>query len=350
MASSSSNILNTGIKFWCDKTPYPETCKHHTSTIYGQKAHSFFPRSVSEFKKLVVKAAIDQSLKAQNHNKRLGSKCRNKLEKAAWFDCLKLYQDTITLLNQTIDSTTKATDYDVQTWLSTALTNLETCRTGFVELGVAPETNGYKGGFPTWVTRGDRKLLQATLPAADVVVAKDGSGDYKTIKEALQAAADRSDGSKRFVIYLKRGTYEEKLDIGKNLKNIMLVGDSLRYTFITGSRSVVGGSTTFESATVAVTGEGFIARGITFQNTAGPQNHQAVALRSGADHSVFYRCGFEGYQDTLYAHSQRQFYKDCYIYGTIDFIFGNAAVVFQNCLIYVKEAYGQPAKYCNSTR
>lgn len=85
-----------------------------------------------------------------------------------------------------------------------------------------------------------------------------------------------------------------------------------------------------------MTGDGFIARGITFRNTAGPQNHQAVALRSGADLSVFYRCGFEGYQDTLYVHSQRQFYKECYIYGTVDFIFGNAAVVLQNCLIYAR--------------
>ncbi|KAJ0772167.1 putative pectinesterase [Helianthus annuus] len=83
-----------------------------------------------------------------------------------------------------------------------------------------------------------------------------------------------------------------------------------------------------------VTGSGFIARGITFRNTAGPQNHQAVALRSGSDLSVFYRCGFEGYQDTLYVHSQRQFHKECYIYGIVDFIFGNAAVVFQNCMIY----------------
>ena len=86
----------------------------------------------------------------------------------------------------------------------------------------------------------------------------------------------------------------------------------------------------------AVTGEGFIARGITFRNTAGPQNHQAVALRSGSDLSVFYQCSFEGYQDTLYVHSQRQFYKECYIYGTVDFIFGNAAVVLQNCMIYAR--------------
>lgn len=86
-----------------------------------------------------------------------------------------------------------------------------------------------------------------------------------------------------------------------------------------------------------VTGEAFVARDITFRNTAGPQNYQAVALRSSSDHSVFYRCSFEGYQDTLFVHSQRQFYKECYIYGTVDFIFGNAAVVFQNCMIYARK-------------
>ncbi len=84
----------------------------------------------------------------------------------------------------------------------------------------------------------------------------------------------------------------------------------------------------------AVVGDGFIARDITVQNTAGAANHQAVALRSGSDLSVFYRCSFEGYQDTLYVHSQRQFYRECDIYGTVDFIFGNAAVVIQNCNIY----------------
>jgi len=86
----------------------------------------------------------------------------------------------------------------------------------------------------------------------------------------------------------------------------------------------------------AVRGDGFIGRGITFRNSAGPEKRQAVAVRCGGDLSVFYRCGFEGYQDTLYVHSQRQFYRDCYIYGTVDFIFGNAAVVFQSCNIYAR--------------
>ncbi|KAL6004909.1 hypothetical protein ACLOJK_005467 [Asimina triloba] len=90
------------------------------------------------------------------------------------------------------------------------------------------------------------------------------------------------------------------------------------------------------SLRAAVMGDGFMARDMTFQNTAGPQKHQAVALRSGSDLSVFYRCSFEGYQDTLYTHSQRQFYRECDIYGTVDFIFGNSAAVLQNCSMYVR--------------
>lgn len=87
----------------------------------------------------------------------------------------------------------------------------------------------------------------------------------------------------------------------------------------------------------AVVGDGFIARDITIENSAGPSKHQAVALRSGSDRSAFYRCSFVGYQDTLYVHSFRQFYRECDVYGTVDFIFGNAAVVFQKCNLYARK-------------
>ncbi|PWA80435.1 pectinesterase 2 [Artemisia annua] len=351
-----SSALPNDVNWWCDKTPNPEPCKHFMS---GKHQKYGLIMGKSDFRKVAVQLAMERALTAESHTKWLGQKCRNEKERAAWADCVSLYEDTILQLNQTLDPTTKCTDFDAQTWLSTALTNLETCHAGFMELnasdymlplmsnnvtklisntlainnGSSSPVDSYKKGFPTWVKRGDRKLLQTAAPRPNIVVAQDGSGNYRTIKAAIDAAAKRS-GSGRFVIRIKRGVYRENIEIDNKMKNIMLVGDGMKYTIITGSRSVGGGSTTFKSGTVIVTGSGFIARGITFRNTAGPQNHQAVALRSSSDLSVFYQCGFEGYQDTLYTHSQRQFYKECYIYGTVDFIFGNAAVVFQNCMIY----------------
>lgn len=87
----------------------------------------------------------------------------------------------------------------------------------------------------------------------------------------------------------------------------------------------------------AVVGNGFVAKGITFENTAGPSKHQAVAFRSGSDLSAFYQCSFVANQDTLYVHSLRQFYRECDIYGTVDFIFGNAVAVLQSCNIYARK-------------
>uniref|UniRef100_A0A803P2R3 Pectinesterase n=1 Tax=Cannabis sativa TaxID=3483 RepID=A0A803P2R3_CANSA len=354
------------VKSWCSQTPNPQPCEYYLSTSDFNSYHTHGSiKQNSDFFKISTKAALDRAVSAHNGVVSLGPKCRNPSEKVAWADCLELYEYTIQRLNETTSKTDdkSCTKDDFQTWLSTALTNLDTCLSGLVEMGdsdnllpliksnnvsklisntlainkpasAAPGSNTNKDGFPSWVRPGDRKLLQSTSsPAsqANVVVAQDGSGNYKTIKEAVSAAGSGK-GSGRFVIYVKSGTYKENIEIKKN--NIMLVGDGIGKTIITGSKSVGGGSTTFNSATVAVVGDGFIGRDITFRNTAGPSNHQAVALRSGSDLSVFYKCSFEGYQDTLYVHSDRQFYRECDIYGTVDFIFGNAAVVFQNCNIY----------------
>ena len=90
----------------------------------------------------------------------------------------------------------------------------------------------------------------------------------------------------------------------------------------------------------AITGDEFIAKDIGFENAAGPKGGQAVALVVSSDHSVLYKCSISGYQDTLYALSLRQFYRECDIYGTIDFIFGNAAAVFQNCYLVLRRPHG----------
>ncbi|XP_058077264.1 pectinesterase-like [Magnolia sinica] len=187
-------------------------------------------------------------------------------------------------------------------------------------------------------SKSGRKLLQTetgTVFVRDIVtVSKDGSGNFTSINDAVAAAPNKTDISGGyFLIYIQGGVYEEYVSIDKKKKNLMMIGDGINRTVITGNRSIIDGWTTFNSATFAVVGQGFVAINITIRNTAGPAKHQAVALRNGADLSVFYRCSFEAYQDTLYTHSLRQFYRDCDVYGTVDFIFGNAAVVLQNCNI-----------------
>lgn len=188
-----------------------------------------------------------------------------------------------------------------------------------------------------------RRILEELLGGgihvnATVTVSPYGGANFTSINDAVALAPNNSivdDGY--FVIYAKQGYYEEYVVIPRSKKNIMLVGDGINATVITGNRSVVDGWTTFNSATFVVYGERFVAMGITFENTAGPEKHQAVATRNNADISTFYRCSFVGYQDTLYAHSLRQFYRDCDIYGTVDFIFGNAAAIFQNCNLYARK-------------
>ncbi|XP_055803918.1 pectinesterase-like [Solanum dulcamara] len=283
-------------------------------------------------------------------------------EQAALADCLELMdlsRDRLMDSMMGLRNLSAQAHFDVHSWLSSILTNHVTCIDGLngqtrsimepmlndmiarartsLALMVAivpPKTDNnvpeVTDGLPSWVSANDRRLLQlsANAIAANVVVAKDGSGKYKTVNEAVASAPDNS--KTRYVIYVKKGTYKENVEIGKKKKNIMLVGDGMDATIITGNLNVVDGSTTFKSATVAAVGDGFIAQDLQFQNTAGPQKHQAVALRVGADQSVISRCKMDAFQDTLYTHSLRQFYRDCYITGTVDFIFGNAAVVFQN--------------------
>ncbi|KAF5953030.1 hypothetical protein HYC85_010974 [Camellia sinensis] len=206
---------------------------------------------MTDFFKLSVQLALDRALHAQTHTYKLGSMCRNEREKEAWADCLELYEYTIHRLNKTVYPTTKKSKDDIQTWLSTALTNLETCREGFEELSVADHV------YPL-MSNNVSKLISNTLAMNKVPYhapsykkggfpSWDGSGNFKTIGQAVAAAAAKG-GSARFVIYVKAGVYNENVQI--KVKNVMLIGDGIGKTIITGSKSVGGGSTTFQSATV----------------------------------------------------------------------------------------------------
>ncbi|KAL1222019.1 putative pectinesterase/pectinesterase inhibitor 33 [Cardamine amara subsp. amara] len=375
-AAAPSPIKNDSISgdmtWWCNKTPHAKTCNYY----FQKSPHNRSPRLRSDFLRMLVKIALDQAVITYSQTVSFGPSCTNNQRKAAWSDCVQLFQNTVAQLNRTLQGLNpaasddvKCTEFDAQTWLSTAQTNIETCRSGSEDLNVSDfvmpvisnnnlselignclavngvlmkqhnhTTANHKEYFPSWVSRHERRLLVSASLAksvAHLVVAQDRSGHFRSIQAAINYAAGRRIKS-RFVIYVKSGVYRENIDVGNDNHYIMLVGDGARKTIITSGRSVQHGYTTYNSATAGFGGQRFVAKDMTFINTAGPLRGQAVAVRSSSDLAVFYRVGIHGFQDTLYIHSQRQFYRECYISGTIDFIFGNAAVVFQNCMILVR--------------
>ncbi|XP_062096840.1 probable pectinesterase/pectinesterase inhibitor 51 [Humulus lupulus] len=261
------------------------------------------------------------------------------------YDCwsaLKYANDT-QLVNQTMSFVNSLTELssnalsmmmsyddngdDMSTW-----TPPKTERDGFWGRGSDCGSElGSRGGFPSKLT-------------VDVKVCKDGKdGCYKTVQEAVNAAPNL--GVKRFVIHIMAGVYEETVRVPLEKKNVVFLGDGIGKTVITGSLNAgLLGVTTYDSATVGVVGDGFMASGITFQNKGGVDAHQAVAFRSDSDRSVIENCEFLGNQDTLYAHSLRQFYKSCRIQGNVDFIFGNSASIFQDCHILIAPRQADPEK------
>ncbi|KAL6285286.1 hypothetical protein ACE6H2_009676 [Prunus campanulata] len=383
-ASAASHAI---LKRSCSSTLYPDLC---FSTLAAPGA----AKKVSS-QKDVIELSLNITTTALGHNffavKKL-LKSRKKLtkrEKVALHDCLENIDETLDELHAAVadlheypnkkKSLTQYAD-DLKTLISSAITNQETCLDGFShddadkkvrkvlekgqvhveklcsnalamirnmtdnDIANASKMNVNRNlkeevveekGWPEWLSVADRRLLQSSTVTPNVVVAADGSGNYKTVSEAVAAAPEKS--STRYVIRIKAGVYRENVDVPKKKTNIMFLGDGRTSTIITASRNVVDGSTTFNSATVAAVGEKFLARDITFQNTAGPSKHQAVALRVGSDLSAFYRVDVLAYQDSLYVHSNRQFFQGCLVAGTVDFIFGNAAVVLQNCDIHARK-------------
>ncbi|CAN6241091.1 unnamed protein product [Urochloa humidicola] len=191
--------------------------------------------------------------------------------------------------------------------------------------------------LPEWMPASQRRLLQLGGGAqkANAVVAQDGSGDFKTITEAINAAPKSYTG--RYAIYVKAGTYKEYVTVPKNMANVFMYGDGPTRTIVTGDKSNTGGFATIATRTFSAEGNGFICKNMGFENTAGPEGHQAVAMHVQGDMSVFFNCRFAGYQDTLYVHANRQFFRNCEVLGTVDYIFGNSAALFQNCLMTVRK-------------
>lgn len=176
----------------------------------------------------------------------------------------------------------------------------------------------------------------------DIVVDVNGTGDFTAVQEAINSLSFLK--TEKVTIFIKNGIYKEKLEIPENKNNITLIGESkeeviLTYNDYASQKNSVGQNIgTSGSASFIVTGNDFKAQNITFENAAGPVG-QAVAVRIDGDKVIFDNCKFLGFQDTLYPRSgtSRQYYKNCYIEGTTDFIFGASTAVFDQCEIFSKK-------------
>ena len=172
----------------------------------------------------------------------------------------------------------------------------------------------------------------------DFVVAKDGSGNFKTVQEAVNACRDYAE--RDYLIFVKNGVYEEKLVIPTWKKRLTIIGENVDNTIITFndfSGKIDSTGRKHSTFTCQVSGSDIVFENITFVNSAGRVG-QAVAAHVEGDRCVFRNCKFIGNQDTLFASGEnsRQYYLNCYIEGTTDFIFGAATAVFENCTIVSK--------------
>ncbi|KAE8682607.1 putative Pectinesterase [Hibiscus syriacus] len=376
---------------FCEVSTYKSLCAETLTKTLAQN-----PKSATEPKEL-VKSFITSTTEELNKAFAKAStiKLNTEADRKAFDVCREVMDNAKEELQSSVDNVgtivpgKPETDGDVNSWLSAVMAYQETCVDGFPEgplknefrttlnssevstsislamighfAGLTNVTNPpqkkpapkrsllqtrfsllAEDGLPSWMNHEERRLLKdeedntpPPPPPPNVIVAQDGTGKFKTINEALAAVPPKYVG--RYVIFVKKGTYAETVIVAKRMVNLTIYGEGSQKTIITGAKNFVDGIPTYHTATFVASAPGFIARSIGFRNTAGPDKHQAVAARVSADKAIFLNCRFEGYQDTLYAHTHRQFYRSCVITGTIDFIFGDAAAVFQNCMIYVRK-------------
>lgn len=193
--------------------------------------------------------------------------------------------------------------------------------------------------YPNWKKNIATKTNKKVENPFKVTVAKDGSGDYKTIQEAINNA--KSFPYDPITIFIKNGVYYEKVKIHEWNSNISLIGESKKNTIITFddyfNKLGLGRNSTFYTYTLLIEANNVILKNLTIENTSGEVG-QAVALSVFSDEVAVLNCNILGNQDTLYASGKgKQYFKDCYIEGTTDFIFGSATAFFENCQIHSKK-------------
>jgi len=364
----------------CSHTDYKETCVSSLTNMANNQS-----ATPKDFIVAAIQSTLQEVKTAMEKSGTIAKSVTDKSQKMAVDQCKDLLRFAVDELHDTLSTIDKSDIHsmsdkkdELMNWLSAVVSYHATCLDGCEinpdlkesmsndlmnatqltsnALAIAstmsdilksfdiPEKNvtsrrllNTNNGYPEWLSAADRKLLAANTAQIrpDAVVAKDGSGQFRTIVAALAAYPKKRPG--RYTIYVKAGIYDEYITVTKDQVNVFMYGDGPRRTIVTGKKCNTQGVQTMQTASFAAVGNGFIAKSMGFQNTAGPEGHQAVALRSQSDMSAFYNVRIDGYQDTLYTQTHRQFYRNCVISGTVDFIFGDASVVIQNSLIIVRQ-------------
>ncbi|KAI3810484.1 hypothetical protein L1987_20100 [Smallanthus sonchifolius] len=376
--TKAEDEVKASIKAVCDNTDYKQTCVDSLSNAHTQSTDPYelvktlFEITINNLEDAAKNSSIMKEIDKDPRTNDAVKSCKE-LAGLAAIDLRRSFEN-INIFN--LNDLGQAL-FQLKIWMSGAISYEQTCLDGFektegdfgermkkflnqsMELtsnclalitdfsqafqafGVPPTANrrllNNDYSLPEWVDDTKRRILEdePVKMVPNVTIAQDGSGNFNSINEALKGIP--VNGEDMYVIYIKEGIYNEIIRIPKNLTHVTVIGDGPDRTKITGSLNFIDGITTYHTATFAVAGDFFMAKDIGFENTAGPEKHQAVALRVSADRTIFYNCRMDGYQDTLYTHTYRQFYRECTISGTIDFIFGDGAVVLQNCIMIVRK-------------
>jgi pectinesterase len=181
-------------------------------------------------------------------------------------------------------------------------------------------------------------VAQAAIPATrpDTIVAADGSGDCKTVQDAINKTPQTASRENPYTILVKPGVYNEIVYIQREKRGVRLIGENAATTIITHNLNAkmpgpdgkpIG---TFRTPTLQLDADDFTIENLTIENTAGNVG-QALALRVDGDRATFRHCRFNGYQDTILINHGRQYFENCAITGATDFIFGGATAWFENC-------------------
>ncbi|KAJ1417209.1 Pectinesterase, catalytic [Sesbania bispinosa] len=349
----------------CGKTEEPESCVHVLKNV-GERA------TVLDYVKASINATLEEML-VVNMPKPYLEKSLTPLQQMSYRDCLELLilgkeelESLYTMITNSFANMSIIDPDDVINSLSAVISYQQTCsdllmRTNSYEiLGyslkipimVTRITLAIVNNFSEWPKNGDhkqneiptlfsgaeRQLIEFQRNVGDkqpyAVVAQDGSSQFSTISESLNACSKNNQSP--CIIYVKKGKYEERVVVPKDLKQVVMYGDGPDNTIVSGitTRDPNMVTTTLRAATFVVLGKGFICKNMGF--TAPAAIIGAPALLVFADHAAFFNCKIDGEEGSLYAVAQRQFYRDCEIHGSVDIIKGDSATLIQNSQIIVK--------------